>query len=423
VHELSHMSGLGGLRRARQDLTAPRRDGFNGSRELIEMAQSYSELVTGLAQIHAAMERAAARSVDQLLAVRNWFIGAFIVEFEQSGEDRAAYGEQLLERLGEDLAARGCKGLSSRNLKNCRQVALAFPALDIRQTLSAVFPVEALPENRQTSAELVPMGFPALAERHAQTPGLPWRDGEWVRRLFASLSFSHLLELSRIEDPLARAFYEVECLKAGWSVRELKRQRDSLLFERSGLSRDKEAVLALAQSGAFRESPTTILRDPYVLEFLGLEQRAAYSESDLEQALIDHLQQFLLELGRDFCFMGRQYRITVGGRHHFIDLLFFHRRLRCLVAVDLKIGAFQHEDAGQMNFYLNYLREQVSYPDESPPVGIVLCAEKDAEVVHYATAGLDQMLLVSRYLVALPSEEQLKKWLHDEQELLARGGS
>jgi len=158
-----------------------------------------------------------------------------------------------------------------------------------------------------------------------------------------------------------------------------------------------------------------------VLEFLGLPERLAYSESDLESALVGHLQEFLLELGGDFAFLGRQYRITVGGRHHFIDLLFFHRRLRCLVAVDLKIGPFSHEDAGQMNFYLNYLRENISLPDETPPVGIVLCADKDAEEVHYATGNLDHQVFVSRYLTRLPTEQQLRAWLAEERELLARG--
>lgn len=240
-------------------------------------------------------------------------------------------------------------------------------------------------------------------------------------RLRRDLSFSHLLELSRVSAPVARAFYEVQTLAHRWGVRELKRQRDSMLYERVGLSRDREAVLALANEGRLLDTATTNVRDPYVLEFLGLPERRVYSESDLESALVDHLQEFLLELGGDFAFLGRQYRITVGGRHHFIDLLFFHRRLRCLVAIDLKIGTFGHEDAGQMNFYLNYLREKVSLADENPPVGIVLCADKDVEEVHYATGNLDHQVFVSRYMTRLPTEEQLRTWLAEERELLARG--
>ena len=262
------------------------------------------------------------------------------------------------------------------------------------------------------SAESIP-ALPASGEI------LPWQDDTWMLRLRRELSFSHLLELSRISDSLARAFYEVQALAHRWSVRELKRQRDSMLFERVGLSRDREAVLAFANEGRLLDTPTANVRDPYVLEFLGLAERQACSEADLEGALLDHLQEFLLELGGDFAFLGRQYRITVGGRHHFLDLLFFHRRLRCLVAIDLKIGAFGHEDAGQMNFYLNYLRQNVSLPDENPPVGILLCADKDAEEVHYATGNLDHQIFVSRYLTRLPTEQQLRAWLAEERELLA----
>jgi len=249
---------------------------------------------------------------------------------------------------------------------------------------------------------------------------LPWQDGAWTARLFSSLSFSHLLELARVDDPLKRGFYELECIKSGWGVRELKRQRDSMLYERVGLSRDQAAVMALANEGKLVDSPETILRDPYILEFTGLEKRTVYTESDLETTLLDHLEAFLLELGRDFCFVERQMRITVGGRHHFLDLLFFHRELRCLVAIDLKIGGFKHENAGQMNFYLNYLRENAAKSGENPPVGILLCADKDYEEVHYATIGLDNAVFVSRYLVALPSEQQLKNFLRREQEIVSR---
>jgi predicted nuclease of restriction endonuclease-like (RecB) superfamily len=369
-----------------------------------------------------------------MLTLRNWLVGAGIVEFEQNGEDRAAYGKALLPRLAEELRRSGRRGLGVSNLKNCRQVALAWPGLDIRQTMSGVFGDPAAPESfRQTAsgefpregqaAESIPAAlagwsFPSLDQRFREAPRLPWQNQDWFRRLFSALSFSHLLDLSRIEDPLKRAFYELECLRSGWSVRELKRQRDSLLYERTGLSRDKGAVLAIAREGRFVETPASVLRDPYVLEFLGLEERPAWTESELERALLDHLQQFLHELGHEFCFIGRQYRLTVGGRHHYLDLLFYHRGLRCLFAVDLKIGAFRHEDAGQMHFYLNYLAENLARADENPPVGLVLCTDKDVAEVHYATAGLPHSVFVSRYLVHLPSEEKLQRWLQEERALL-----
>lgn len=241
-----------------------------------------------------------------------------------------------------------------------------------------------------------------------------------MTRLRTELSLSHLLELSRIDNLGARSFYELQALTQRWNVRELRRQRDSMLYERVGLSSDRDAVLALAAQGRPLDTAAATIRDPYVLEFLGLEGRRPATEAALEDALIGHLEAFLLELGADFCFMGRQYRITVGGRHHFIDLLFFHRRLRCLVAVDLKLGSFGYEDAGQMNFYLNYLADKVALPGENAPIGIVLCAEKDAAEVHYAMGGLDRQVFVSRYLVALPTEDQLRAWLSEEREVLAR---
>ena len=195
-----------------------------------------------------------------------------------------------------------------------------------------------------------------------------------------------------------------------------------MLYERVGLSKDKEAVLAMTNQGRLIDSPKTILRDPYVLDFLGLEEKHTYSESELEQALINHLQQFMHELGRDFCFVDRQFRILIGGRSYYLDLLFYHRSLRCLIAIDLKLGEFRPDYAGQMNLYLNYLKEEVAYPDENPPVGILLCANRDAEEVHFATAGMDNQLFVSRYMVALPSEEKLRHWLQEEQNRLDQLG-
>lgn len=372
---------------------------------------NYTHLLGQIERAQTTAQSAVARSANQFLTMRNWLIGAWIIEFEQNGEDRAAYGVELFERMAADLLQRGLRGFSVRNLKNFRQIALIYPSIPIRQTLSAEF---------SDAIEPTHLGFPSLAARQAATPPLEWQDAPYYSRLFATLSWSHLLELTRIDDPLKRAFYELEAVKSGWSMRELKRQIDSMLYERTGLSRDKDAVLALANQGRLIDSAATMLRDPYILEFLGLAERPHYSESDLEAALITHLKEFLLELGRDFCFVSQQFRITVANRHHHLDLLFYHRGLRCLVAIDLKLGAFRHEDAGQMNFYLNYLRENEAHAEENPPVGILLCADKDSEEVHYATAGMDQLLFVSRYLVALPSEDRLKQWLHEEQQHLAQ---
>lgn len=408
---------------------------------------NYEGLLHHISNINSTTQTAALRSVNQMLTLRNWFIGAYIIEYEQNGADRAAYGTQLIQKLADDLNRRQIKGLSASNLKNFRQFALTYPSIAKDEILSALLPLVGLnlndlairqtvsgeletPENPETEANLASSApqpnrdessltlFPTLQTRAQAQPSLPWQDSTYYQRIFTSLSWSHLLELSRFDDPVKRAFYELESMKGNWSLRELKRQTDSMLYERIGLSKDKDAVLALASQGQLIETPSTVLRDPYVLEFLGLEERATYSESDLEQALIDHLQQFMHELGRDFCFVARQFRLSVDAEDYYLDLLFYHRALQCLIAIDLKLGKFRHEYAGQMNFYLNYLKENVAYPHENPPVGILLCAEKDAEAVHYATAGMDNQLFVSRYLIALPSEEQLKQWLREEQSRL-----
>lgn len=234
--------------------------------------------------------------------------------------------------------------------------------------------------------------------------------------LLLRLSWSHFIELIRIEDSWKRAFYENECLQGQWSVRQLQRQIGSLLFERTGLSKNKAAVLRRAQSQESSAGIADLLRDPYVLEFTGLAERAEYVESDMERALLDHLQQFLLELGTGFCFEARQKRITVGAKHDYIDLVFYQRRLRCHVLLDLKVRPFSHGDAGQMNFYLNWWKKNGMERGDKPPVGIILCSDREKTEVEFATAGMDNKLFVSRYLVALPSAEQLREFVERDRE-------
>ena len=228
--------------------------------------------------------------------------------------------------------------------------------------------------------------------------------------LLMRLSWTHILELIRIENPWMRAFYENECISGSWSVRQLKRQMESLLYERTGLSTDKQAVIARARQPGTSDPQhiSELMRDPYVLEFTGLSEQAAYHESDLETALLNHLQNFLLELGNGFCFEARQKRITTGTDHDYIDLVFYHRKLRCHLLIDLKIRKFRHGDAGQMNYYLNYWSDHEMEDGDNPPVGLILCAGKDEAKAHYATAGMDQLLFVSRYLVVLPKPEELQ---------------
>jgi len=399
----------------------------------------FEGLLDNIIQLHLASQQAAGQTLLHLMNLRNWLVGAWIVEYEQGGEDRAEYGKKLMPNLAESLSLQGIQGFSASNLKNFRQVALAYPGFDpsssasplgLSSLISPLLPTGSSEEAeiRQTSGELESekrqasgglfLAFPSLQRRAQAEADLEWKDTDWLRRLFRALSFSHLLELSRVENPLQRAFYELHCLKEGWSIRELKRQKGSLLYERAGLSKDKEGLMALAREGKLLETPQTIIRDPYVLEFLGVASQTYLTESELEQGLLEQLQSFLFELGSGFCLMGRQYRITMGTNHYFLDLLFYHRDLRCLVAIDLKVEPFRHEHAGQMNFYVNYLAENVARPDENPPIGILLCTDKDAAEVHYATGHMEQSVFVSRYLVQLPSEERLAQWLQEERMLL-----
>jgi len=235
-----------------------------------------------------------------------------------------------------------------------------------------------------------------------------------IDKLINQLSFSHIIELLKADSPLKRSFYEKEAVTNCWSVRELQRAMNSMLYERTGLSTNKQAIIE-KQVKQERLSPEDVFRNPYILEFLGLKEETEYSESDLEQAIIDHLQTFLLEMGKGFCFEARQKRITFDNKHYRIDLVFYHRVLRCNVLIDLKLGEFSHADAGQMNVYLNYYRENETHEGDSLPIGIILCASKNENLVKYATTGLPQQVFVNKYMLNLPQEAELQKIIEEEQ--------
>lgn len=361
-------------------------------------------LADQIGQLHAQTQRAAAQQINYWLTVRNWLIGWRIAEYEQGGSDRAAYGERLLPELARQL--RGVKGLAVQRLYDCRTFYREYPT--ILQTVSGEL---------QRAGLLDAASLPALptAEQPAAQADLP---GIAPNLLLTRLSFSHFLELLALDRPLQRAFYEVQTVKNSWSVRELKRAINSALYERTGLSTDKAAVLA-GHAGAQPLMVADVVKNPYVLEFLGLDERTNYSESDLETAIIAHLQTFLVEMGRGFCFEARQKRITFDNEHYFIDLVFYHRILKCHVLLDLKIGAFSHADAGQMNVYLNYYREQEMTEGDNPPVGLILCAQKNDTLVRYATTGMTEQLFVGKYQMNLPSEEELRQLVQEEQERLS----
>ena len=361
---------------------------------------NYEALVKIIASAHQVMRGRAVTAVHQALVLRNWLIGAYIVEYEQGGTDRAKYGARLLERLAQDLAARQIKGLDQRGLRDCRLFYRLYP--QIRGAVS--------PESGTDRALLISVTLSRKSMAANPSPLPPEQ--------LVLLSWSHFVELVRADDPWKRAFYENECLKGNWSSRQLQRQMESLLYERTGLSKNKKAVIARSRIQVGQEIPESIddlIRDPYVLEFSGLAERPEYSESELEGALLNHLQHFLLELGTGFCFEARQFRITVNNKHNRVDLVFYNRRLRCHLLLDLKVRAFRHTDAGQMNFYLNWFKANMADKNDHPPVGILLCSDKEHTEVEYATAGMDNKLFVSRYLTALPSAEQLKALVESDR--------
>ncbi len=369
----------------------------------------FEQLLQRFVSAGVYLQERAVVAVNRAATVRNWCFGVFIVEYEQNGEDRAQYGERLIERLSASLTGRGLNGVSVTALKLCRQFYLAYPEIGqtltdqvettLRKTISdAAFHVK-LPIG-QTLSDQLTVSEEQL-ERHR-------------KRLISTLSFSHFVEIIQIDDPLKRLFYEVECINGNWSVRELKRQIGSLLYERTGLSRDKELLIRLVNEQASPMSPRHIIRDPYIFEFLGLSPHDVLLEKGLENALLDHLQNFLLELGKGFCFESRQRRVTIDNEHFYVDLVFYHRLLKCHVLLELKAEKFKHSHVGQLNYYLNYFKKYEMAEGDNPPVGILLCTARDAEHVEFATAGLDNQVFVSKYKLALPTEEELKLFIRKE---------
>lgn len=370
---------------------------------------NFEILINNIHNLQTELQQQALRSVNQALTIRNWLIGFYIVEYEQQGQDRAQYGEKLLQKLAQELTKKRLKGFSYRSLRQYRQFYLSYP--QIWQSLTAKLQegalqlppaiVKALPKNIHISAS----NSTAIA-KYSPKPDI----------LVKYFTFTHFAELISIEDPMKRAFYEIEGIKGNWSVRQLKRQIESLLFERTGLSTDKAGLLKDVQKLNTKFDISDTIRDPYILEFTGLEERPKYNESDLETALLDHIQEFLLELGNGFCFEARQKRITIDNEHDRIDLVFYHRILKCHLLIDLKTRKFKHDDAGQMNFYLNYFKNEVMADNDNLPVGLILCTAKNETKVQYATAGLDGKIFVSKYLVQLPSEKELEEFIKKDRQ-------
>jgi len=369
----------------------------------------FTHLQQTLSVLDESFRLEAGKSVNRLLTLRNWLVGFYIVEFEQRGEDRAEYGDGLLTKLAASLRR---PSFSWRALYQSRQFYLTYPKLEPAVT-------DFLGERKilQTSAKLylpekqvVEIGQTVSAQS-ADIPSLP------PKQLINSLSFSHFVLIMAVENPLARAFYEVESIRGNWSVRELKRQIGSLLYERTGRTQDKDELLRRVHQKADALRPADFLRSPYLFDFLDFPEGKLVDESTLEQALLDHLQDFLLELGTGFCFEARQKRILIGDDWHYVDLVFYHRLLKCHVLVDLKVEDFKLDHAGQINGYVNFFKENVQAEGDNPPVGLLLCTGRHESAVRYALGGLDENLFVHQYRLYLPDEADLKAFIEREKEM------
>lgn len=358
--------------------------------------EGHDAALAEIVELIETARRRTARVVNATMTASYWWIGRRIVLEEQRGARRAGYGEALIEQLAQRLTAKFGRGFRTTNLKQMRTFYLAYD--EVLPTVSERSCD--LAQIRQTASD----EFDALASVAAKLP-LPW---------------SHYVKLLNLKNELARRFYEAEALRGGWTVRQLERQINTQFYERTLLSRNKRAMLRKGEARRAEDvvTPEEEIKDPFVLEFLGLKDE--YSESDLEEALVRDLESFLLELGGDFTFVGRQRRLRIGDHWFRIDLLFFHRRLRCLVVIDLKLGELDHTDAGQMHLYLNYAKEHWTVSGENPPVGLILCSAKDEAVARYALANHESKILAAEYRTTLPDEKMLAEHVERARESLVR---
>lgn len=355
----------------------------------------FSQLESAIRQAHSDLAAHAGRAVNISLTLRNWLIGCHISEYELNGADRATYGDRVLSELAKRL--HDVSNCNRRQLYDYLRFYRAYP--QIVRTLSAQF------------QHLLPVSVSEQSKKVPTTSAQLQLSGE---QLINRLSYSMFKLLVELSDQEKRSFYEVECVKGNWSVRELKRQISSLYYERSGLSHDKQKLSEFSSSKAERQVTQLDIRDPYLFEFLGLKSREVMGESHLEDLLIDKLEDFLLELGHGFCFEARQKRILIGGEHFFVDLVFYHRILKCHVLVELKLDRFTHENIGQLNTYVNWFRQNMMSEGDNPPLGILLCTDKNHALVEYALAGMDNQLFVSKYQLELPAKKEIQAFIEEQ---------
>jgi predicted nuclease of restriction endonuclease-like (RecB) superfamily len=370
---------------------------------VVTKQNNFDKLIDNVYQTHCLLQQTAQKAVNHFLVIKNWITGFYIVEYEQKGEDRAKYGERLIDEMSKKLKGKGLKGYSPMSLRNCRAFYRTYP--QIQQSV--------IVELQNSGVEIYKyLPFSEIQIQQSATVELPEEYPIPNELLLSRLSYTHFVELLRAKEPLERLFYEVETIKNNWSVKELERAFDSGLYVRTGLSTNKEVVIAKFKNQGPAQT-VDVIRDPYFLEFIGLEEHSEYSESELEQAILNHLQQFLIELGTGFCFEARQKRITFDNTHYRIDLVFYHRILKSHILIDLKIGKFTHADTGQMTVYLNYYKDNEMTKGDNPPVGIILCGDKNETLVKYATST-DNQLFVSQYLVKLPEKKVFENFMKRE---------
>ena len=369
---------------------------------------NFESLVGRINQVQDMLQAQTAHAINLAVTARNWLVGFYIVEFEQHGEDRAKYGENLLKNLAKRLNRRG---LGERRLYEFRLTYIIYP--QIGQVIA-----DFIAKNNRQDILRLPTAKLQIVENledgnlrllTAKSHGEEWQTP--ADRLFNRLSATHLVLLSNIKDPLKRAFYEQETIRGCWTVKELDRQISSQYYERMGLSKDKKGLQRLTDKNVQQLTPRDIIHDPVTLEFLGLQSQDVYTETRLETIILNHLQMVLMEMGRGFCFEARQKRILVDQDYFKADLIFYHRILKCHVIVDLKIDRFRHEYASQLNLYMNYYKHEVMQADDNPPIGLLLCTDYGETTVQYATEGLSQNLFVSKYRLQLPSEEEMRQYL------------
>lgn len=356
----------------------------------------FAGLITAIRHAHISLFTQASKAVNISLTLRNWFIGHYIAEYELRGADRAKYGDRLLKELA--------TALQNQQVSNCGRRQL-YSYLGFYRCYSQIVRTASAQSAKLLSPETPISKVPTVSAQSSLPTSL---DPE---RLLNGLSYSHFEQLVDIDDPLKRLFYEVETLRGTWSVRELKRQIATQYFERSGLSIDKDALARLTHQQADPQSPQQVIRDPYIFEFLGLRPQEVMTERKLEYALLDKLQTFLIELGHGFCFEAQQKRLLIGGEHCFVDLVFYHRILKCHVLVELKNDAFRHEHLGQINAYVSYYKQHEMTNGDQPPIGILLCTQKNHDMVQFALADMNNSLFVSRYQLQLPQQGEMEAFL------------